>query len=132
MQGASFEADRRDLFPLPMLGFRDGNPGSSSSQRRRSCKVNQTVSKVNDIIQSLNEMYGCDVTKASAGGPLTAAQEMAQHELFKQVRHSCEHIPMYSQREAMQELLHSTPSYSLRRLRLQLDPSAKTSYHCRW
>lgn len=111
-QGTGFEADRRDLFPLPLLGFRDGTPGCSSSQRRRKVKVNQTVDKVNNIIQSLNEMYGCDVAKVSAALPPLAVQEKAQHELFKQVRHGCERIPLYSQREAMKELLHSTPSYS--------------------
>ena len=55
---------------------------------------------------------GCDVAKVSAALPPLAVQEKAQHELFKQFRHGCERIPLYSQREAMKELLHSTPSYS--------------------
>lgn len=107
-----FEADRRDLFPLPLMFYRNGLQGCSSSQRRRRCKVNHNITKVNAVIESLNEMYGTCSTEVSGGCAPSAAQEMAQHEIFKQVRQGCEHVPVFSQREAMQELLHSTPSYS--------------------
>lgn len=108
----SFEADRRDLFPLPLLGRREPFSKGSLSQKRRRCKVNRTVDQVNFVVQTLNEMYGSSAKVVHSSSP-SAAQECAQHELFKQVQHSMEHVPMYSEREAVKELLHSTPSYSL-------------------
>ena len=64
------------------------------------------------MIVALNQMYSGPHAQVIPSSAPSSAQEIAQHEIYKQVSHSTDRVPLYSEREAVQELLHSTPSYS--------------------
>ena len=113
---AMMEGDRiRDLLPLPH--FQPGSCATQSSQGGRkfeseSAKRNRlrradNACKVNEVIDTLNEMSGfSSVTKA----PLTQAQKDSQKILLQRVARLPRSAERISMREAVHELLHLCPS----------------------
>lgn len=65
------------------------------------------------MIKTLNEMYAPSrVDDFSGHSCTTQAQRLAQHEIFKEVSKVKEPATVWTEREAVQELLHSDLSYS--------------------
>ena len=101
----------RELFPLPSLPSFDRDVSGSVSSRRRRARVKKLVNESNEVIQCLNEMYHPTSNFSSAGQP-SAAQRNAQHAVFSQLARQQLPAVTCKVREAAQELLQSSLSYS--------------------
>ena len=113
-KGASFSLGTRsrELFPLPQCSEVPRHAGLSISARRRRARVRQHVEQTNSIIQVLNEMYlPSRAGDFSSSGCCTAAQAAAQHEIYKAVAMTRPPSTVLSEREAVQELLHTGLAY---------------------
>ena len=101
----------RELFPLPPLsGFSREITGSVSSRRRR-IRVIRLVSKFNAVINCLNEIY-YPSNNLQHVGPPSLSQRTAQHCVFSQLARQQLPAVTCKVREAAQELLQSSLSYS--------------------
>ena len=83
----------------------------SESSRRRRAKVRSRVEESNSIMECLNEMYGPPVPKGHCL-PMTEAQHVSHHAIFKQLARLKRPQTRCKMREAIQELLHTPISYS--------------------
>ena len=101
----------RELFPLPPLpGFSREITGSVSSRRRRA-RVTRLISESNAVINCLNEMYHPSNNFQHVGPP-SLSQRTAQHCVFSQLARQQLPAVTCKVREAAQELLQSSLSYS--------------------
>ena len=101
----------RELFPLPPLsGFSREITGSVSSRRRR-IRVIRLVSKFNAVINCLNEIY-YPSNNLQHVGPPSLSQRTAQHCVFSQLARQQLPAVTCKVREAAQELLQNSLSYS--------------------
>ena len=103
----------RELFPIPLCEDSARPVGPSVSSRRRRARVRRFVDDTNSVIQALNEMYGPSPgDEFSSSSCATKAQRLAQHELFQEVSKVKRPSTVLTEREAVQELLHTDLSYS--------------------
>lgn len=100
---------RRELFPLPHISLGQPPPNPSQHQRRKAARHRKVVYQSNAIIDTLNSMYAPGFSHVAEE---SGSQRAAQRSIYKQVQEVGSHIPMYSEREASQELLHSCLSYA--------------------
>ena len=101
----------RDLFPLPHAPLPVRIPGSSSSSRRRRCKVEGLVKETNEVIDVLNEVYAPPSDRVFPS-TCSLAQQRSHHEIFKQLSKRATADSSCTAREAIEELLRSSPTYS--------------------
>ena len=101
----------RDLFPLPHAPLPVRVPGSSSSSRRRRCKVEGLVKETNEVIDVLNEVYAPPSDRVFPS-MCSLAQQRSHHEIFKQLSKRATADSSCTAREAIEELLRSSPTYS--------------------
>ena len=101
----------RELFPIPLCSNSvRGDTGSSSSRRRR-VKVQRLQEESMQVIECLNEMYSSSTNFPDAGGS-TTAQRMSQHAIFSQLARQKQPVKPCKEREAVEELLRTSLSYS--------------------
>ena len=99
----------RELFPLPWSHVPPAASGSSVSSRRRRAKVRNRVNEVNSLVDCLNEMYAGEAKQFSK--EITEAQHAVHHSLFKQLSRMPTPSNLCTEREAIEELLHTSTSY---------------------
>lgn len=101
----------RELFPIPLCSNSvRGDTGSSSSRRRR-VKVQRLHEESMQVIECLNEMYSSSTNFSHAGGS-TTAQRASQHAIFSQLARQKQPVKPCKEREAVEELLRTSLSYS--------------------
>ena len=101
----------RELFPLPLCAEVPRQPGLSCSARRRRARVRETVEATNSVISVLNEMYAPSHDGDFCSSSCTAAQQAAQHEVFKATARCQLPAKILTEREAVKELLQQSLSY---------------------
>lgn len=104
----------RELFPIPLCANSvRGDTGSSSSRRRR-VKVQRLHEESMQVINCLNEMYSSSSSSAnfSYAGGSTTAQRTSQHAIFSQLARQKQPVKPCKEREAVEELLRTSLSYS--------------------
>lgn len=101
----------RELFPIPLCSNSvHGDTGSSSSRRRR-VKVQRLHEESMQVIECLNEMYSSSTNFSHDGGS-TTAQRASQHAIFSQLARQKQPVKPCKEREAVEELLRTSLSYS--------------------
>ena len=101
----------RELFPLPRCPLRPSSFGESSSSRRRRCRVNKLVTEANQVVDVLNEMYVPPPGRFSSS-TFTMSQSRSHHEIFSQLSMMADSKDEGTAREAVEELLRCSPTYS--------------------
>lgn len=112
LEGGFSQDDRwRDLFPIPSAPLPPLRPGASECSRRHRAKVQHRVEESNSIIQCLNEMY-LPAKGSHDHSYRMGVHDTAHHFVYKQLSRMKQPSGQCTEREAIQELLQNSVSYS--------------------